>query len=94
MIVVWLKSAIKSRDALLDYIAQDNISAAIEQGDRIAHTAKILATHPEIGRAGRKQGTRECVIPGTSFILIYRIRLTAERLEILRILHGAEQWPK
>lgn len=92
MIVVWLKNAIKSRDALLDYIAQDNISAAIEQGDRIAHTAKLLPDNPEIGRAGRKQGTREMVIPRTSFILVYRIR--AERLEILRVLHGAQQWPK
>lgn len=92
MIVVWLKSAIKSRDTLLDYIAQDNISAAIEQGDRIAHTVKLLPDNPEIGRAGRKQGTREMVIPRTSFILVYRIR--AERLEILRVLHGAQQWPK
>jgi toxin ParE1/3/4 len=92
LIVVWLKSAIESRDALLDYIAQDNISAAIEQGDRIAHTAKLLPDNPEIGRAGRKQGTREMVISRTSFILVYRVR--AERLEILRVLHGAQQWPK
>lgn len=92
MIVVWLKNAIKSRDVLLDYIAQDNISAAIEQGDRIEDTAKLLPNNPEIGRAGRKQGTREMVISGTSFILVYRVR--AERLEILRVLHGAQQWPK
>jgi toxin ParE1/3/4 len=94
LIVVWLPQAIKSRDAQLDYIAQANISAAIEQGDRIEHTTKLFATNPEIGRAGRKQGTREFVIPSTSFILVYRIRSKAERLEILRILHGAEQWPK
>lgn len=89
--LVWLRRAIADRDAQLDYIAQDNPGAAIEQGDRIAYQVEMLAEHPELGRAGRKQGTRELVISRTPFIVVYRIR--GERIELLRLLHGAQQWP-
>lgn len=90
--LVWLRRAIADRDAQLDYIAQDNPVAAIEQGDRIAHQVALLAEHPEMGRAGRKQGTRELVISRTPFVIVYRVR--GERIELLRLLHGAQQWPK
>lgn len=62
MIVVWLPRAIADRDAQLDHIAQDSVKAAIEQGDRIEQQISQLIAHPEMGRAGRKQGTRELVI--------------------------------
>ena len=92
MIVVWLPRAIANRDAQLDHITQDSAKAAIEQGDRIEQQISQLITHPEMGRAGRKQGTRELVISRTPFIVIYRIK--DERIEIIRLLHGAQQWPK
>lgn len=90
--LVWLHRAIADRDAQLDYIAQDNLLAALEQGDRIVHQVGQLVQHPEMGRAGRRQGTRELVISRTSFIVIYRIK--GERIELLRVLHGAQQWPQ
>ncbi len=92
MLLVWLRRAIADRDAQLDYIAQDNPRAAIEQGDRIAHQVGQLIQHPQMGREGRKHGTRELVISRTPFIVIYRIQ--GERIELLRVLHGAQRWPK
>lgn len=92
MKIVWLPGAIATRDALLDYIAEDNPRAAIEQGDRIAHQVSQLGQHPEIGRIGRQRGTRELVIGGTPFVAVYR--LAGERIELLRVLHGAQQWPQ
>lgn len=53
----------------------------------------MLADHPEAGRRGRLGGTRELVIPRTAFLLIYRIDREAQTVEILRLLHGAQQWP-
>jgi toxin ParE1/3/4 len=64
---------------------------AITQGDRIAEQIDILQQHPQIGRPGRKQGTRELVISRTPFIVVYRIK--AKRIELLRVLHGSQQWP-
>lgn len=89
--LVWLQRAIQDRDAQLDYIAQDNPMAAVSQGDRIAEQVEILKQHPQMGRPGRKQGTRELVISRTPFIVVYRIK--AKRIELLRLLHGAQQWP-
>jgi toxin ParE1/3/4 len=89
--LVWLRRAIADRDAQLDTIAQDNPRAAIEQGDRIAHHVGQLVQHAEMGRPGRVRGTRELVISRTPFVVVYRLK--GKRIELLRLLHGARQWP-
>ena len=89
--LVWLKRATRDRDAQLDYIAQDNPLAAISQGDRIAEQIEMLIQHPQMGRQGRTKGTRELVISRTPFVLVYRLK--GKRIELLRVLHGSQQWP-
>lgn len=89
--LVWLRRAINDRDAQLDFIAQDNPLAAVSQGDRIDEQVDILLQHPQMGRPGRKQGTRELVISRTPFIVVYRLK--GRRIELLRLLHGAQKWP-
>lgn len=89
----WLPRAIANRDAQIDYIAQDSPKAAIEQGDRIEDQVGQLIEHPEMGRPGRKKGTRELVISRTPFIVVYRVKPRAKRIELMRVLHGAQQWP-
>ena len=51
----------------------------------------MLLQHPQMGRPGRKKGTRELVISRTPFIVVYRAK--GARIEIIRLLHGAQQWP-
>lgn len=75
--LVWLRRAINDRDAQLDYIAQANPLAAVTQGDRIDEQVDHLLQHPQMGRQGRKQGTRELVISRTPFIVVYRSRASA-----------------
>lgn len=89
--LVWLKRALNDRDAQLDYIAQDNPLAAVAQGDRVEDQVDQLLQHPNMGRPGRKQGTRELVISRTPFIVVYRIK--GKRIELLRLLHGSQKWP-
>jgi len=91
LILVWLQRAILDRDAQLDYIAQDNPLAAVSQGDRIGAQVETLLQHPRLGRPARRPGTRELVISHTPFIVVYRIK--GLRIELLRLLHGAQQWP-
>jgi toxin ParE1/3/4 len=91
LIVSWLPRALADRDAQIDFIAKDSPKAAIEQGDRIASQVEMLEANPEIGRIGRVAGTPELVVSRTPFIVVYRNRL--ERIEILRVLHGAQMWP-
>jgi toxin ParE1/3/4 len=34
--------------------------------------------------------TRELVVAGTPWVVVYRVK---NRVEILRVLHGAQSWP-
>jgi plasmid stabilization system protein ParE len=45
-----------------------------------------------LGRPGRKPGTREWVSSPLPYIVVYRVR--KEVVEIVRILHGAQRWPR
>ncbi|PDS81273.1 type II toxin-antitoxin system RelE/ParE family toxin [Rhizobium sp. L43] len=93
MIVKWLQQALLNREGQIRHIFAQNPKAAIALDDVIRQQAKMLADHPEAGRGGRLDGTRELVVPRTAFLLIYRIDRIAPRVEILRLLHGAQQWP-
>jgi toxin ParE1/3/4 len=91
--IVWLPKARENRTAAIDYIAQENPRAALNQLDEIETQVDLLSTHPEMGRQGRKRGTRELVITRTPFIVVYRVRPGVQQVEILRLLHGAQKWP-
>lgn len=91
MKLFWLPKAIANRGDQLKYIAQDNPHAAIEQSNHIRKQVNLLLEYPEMGRPGRTKGTRELVISRTSFIVVYRLK--AQRIEIMRLLHGSQQWP-
>lgn len=89
--IEWLPRAALNRFKQLDYIAQDNPLAAIGQDKEIERQVNMLMQHPEIGRSGRRPGTRELVISRTSFILVYRIKSNLKGIEILRLLHSSQQ---
>jgi len=91
LILQWLPKAIANRVEQIAYIAQDNPLAAITQGDRIAEQVNMLLQHPEMGRPGRKKGTRELVISRTPFVVVYRVKGT--RIEVIRLLHSSQQYP-
>ncbi len=91
MEVVWTIAALDDLDEIQDYIARDSPLAAyrftFELMDR---TDAVLASQPMAGRAGRVPGTREWVMPGTAYIVAYRIR---DRVEIIAVINAAQQWP-
>lgn len=87
----WSIFAQADRDAIFDYIEADSPQAAITVDDRIRVQVEGLTQFPERGRPGRIEGTRELVIQHTPYIAAYRVVDTT--LRILRLLHGAQQWP-
>jgi toxin ParE1/3/4 len=64
-------------------------AAADRQVPKIFRATDLLARNPAIGRPGRVPGTRELIIPGTPYILPYRVRTNA--VEILRVFHAARK---
>lgn len=88
----WSAFARADREAIFDYIEADNPRAAVAIDERIRARVMGLAQFPQMGRPGRVEGTRELVISGTPYIAAYRI--DGEAIRILRVLHGAQQWPE
>ena len=75
-----------------DYIAEHSPRAAARIVNEIhSKTRRLLSDNPFIGRSGEIKGTRELVIPGTPYIVAYRVADT--QIEILFVQHGAKQWP-
>jgi toxin ParE1/3/4 len=91
--VEWLPQAINTRNAQLVYIAEDSAQAARTVAVRLRDQVRQLEQFPELGRTGRRRGTRELVISRTSLVVVYQIRPRLARIEILRVLHAAQQWP-
>lgn len=90
MRVRWLRTALRSLDDHAQYIALTNPDAAQRAVERVRSAVTGLAEYPEMGRIGRVPMTRELVVPGTPWVVIYRIRSS---VEIIRVLHGAQAWP-
>jgi len=89
--VLWTRGARGDLFAVFDYIARDNPTAADAVLDRVEEVVSRLEDHPGLGRPGRKAGTRELVLAGLPYVVVYRVRRGA--VQVLRVLHGARQWP-
>ena len=74
------------------HISQDNPETARRIVRRLWIAVKSLAEQPEMGRPGRVHGTRELVVSDTPFVVPYRV--VGSEIQILRVLHGAREWPK
>ncbi len=91
MRLVWTQHALADRDAIFKYLESESPRAAVNVDDQIVAAVRRLLDVPESGRPGRVAGTRELVVPRTPFIAAYVV--TADRVRILRVLHGAQVWP-
>ncbi len=93
MRIVWTNRYLLELARIGDYIATRNPRAAARiVNDIHAKTHRLLSDNPFIGRRGEIKGTRELVIPGTPYIVAYRVEDT--QIEILFVQHGAREWPE
>ena len=92
----WTELADSDLEKIESYITEENSSiAAIDVVLNIINsTHLILPVHPRAGRQGRVKNTRELVINALPFIVIYRENVQHNRIELLRVLHETQQWPK
>ena len=92
MIVLWSDLALADLTALHDYISNDDPRAADAVVRRIVDLVeRQLPRMPESGRPGRVPKTRELVVSGSPYFVPYRVN--ADRIEVLRVIHGARRWP-
>lgn len=91
MEVVWLEDAVTDLKTIGSTIAEENPSAAYRVLIQIQAAADALQHHPEMGRPGRVEKTRELVISGLPYILPYYIK--KKEVRILAVMHTARKWP-
>lgn len=91
MQVRWTTPAAQDLEEITLYIRRDSESAALAVAKTLFDAANSLDILPSRGRAGRIPGTRELVVYGLPYIVLYQVTATA--IQILHIYHGARNWP-
>ncbi len=91
MQVRWSPEAADDFARIVEYIRQDNPSAAYRVANCIYEGVAALETFPSRGRPGRVEGTRELPLSPLPWVVIYRV--FEDAVEIARVLHGAQRWP-
>jgi toxin ParE1/3/4 len=87
--VRWTRPAVQQLIAIGEYIADRNPAAARKIERRLRAAVEALVRFPLMGHEGRVPGTRELNVPGTPYVIPYR--LDGECVDILAIFHGAQQ---
>lgn len=88
--IKWVESGLENFEKIVEYIAEEDDAAARRIAKKVREASKQLAKQPSMGRAGRVPGTRELIIHGTPYVIVYQVKTT---IEILRVLHSAQKWP-
>lgn len=89
MKVSWSERAQQDVHEAFTYVAFDKPDAAERVVDRLKAAGDRLALMPFKGRVGKAAKTREFVVPGLPYILIYEVG--ADEIVIHRVMHGAQQ---
>ncbi len=90
MQIVWTEQAISDLAEIEDYIAHDKPKASERVANHLLSSVEHLAAFPQLGRPGRRPGTRELII--APYVITYRLR--PDRLEILSVWHGRRRRDK
>ena len=90
MEVIWSERAEQCLASIVEFIARDNVQAALEMDMQLQNVADGLAIFPYTGKPGRVPGTRE-LVAHEYYILVYR--LTDNAVHIVTVLHSSMRWP-
>jgi len=88
MRIRWTPASADDLEGIADYLALHFPSFRQSTLHAIWNAIASLSSMPHRGRVGWEEGTRELVVAGLPYIVIYRIK--ADAVEILRIYHGAQ----
>jgi addiction module RelE/StbE family toxin len=87
----WTQEAANDLEHIADYLLTHAPDRAPELVRAVYDAPSALLTFPNRGRPGKKEGTLELVLTPLPYIVVYRVR--GDVIFVVRILHGAQQWP-
>lgn len=76
--------------SIFDFIVERNPAAARRVIAEIRAAAKRLCEFPHRGRTGQHAGTRELVVLGTPYLVIYELWPENDEIVVLAVMHGAQ----
>ena len=82
--------AIEHIDAIHSFIEGRNPEAARRVIERIRAATERLAEFPQIGHPGLVAGTREWVVQGLPYIIVYELDLRQDEVTVQGVFHGAQ----
>ena len=91
MRIAWTPAAAADLEQISDFLFEQNPATAVRLVRQTYSAASTLKQFPNKGRPAKKEGTRELVLPGLPWIIIYEAG--GQAVYIVRILHGAQHWP-
>jgi toxin ParE1/3/4 len=92
MRIRWTRPATGDLTQIRDYIEKRGSAAVARRVALSIHEGVgQLGNFPMQGRTGRSPNTRELVLAGLPHLAVYRVGDGI--VEILRVLHGAQEWP-
>lgn len=81
----WTKLAMGDLGSVLEYIAADDAESAQRVAQAFRSPSERVDQFPQMGRNGAEMSTRELVVPGLPYVLVYRER--GPTIQISRLLH-------
>ena len=90
MKLIFDENALVDLEGIYNWIAKDNPAAAKAVVERLFASTEHLATFPQMGHAGRDEGTHEWVVPRLPYIVVYEIHADRDEVIVMAVVHGAQ----
>lgn len=84
----WRASAVSDLARIRDHIAEHNPAAARRVVGRVLRSVDRLEAFPKSGRLGQVPGTREIVVTGLPYIVVYLV--DDDDVDIVAVFHTAQ----
>lgn len=85
-------SSLSDLDKIAIYYEKQRLGLGSRFANYYYRQIGILKTMPHIGRKGKVKETKELILYEFPFLVVYRVK--GEIVELLRILHQMEKYPK
>lgn len=89
--ILWTLPAVEHLKEIRAFISKDSPAAASRVVKAIREQVKPLAQHPQMGRPGILDGTRELVISRLPYLVVYHQQ--DETVTVLAVVHTTRNWP-
>jgi len=90
--IIWRQAAIDDLGKIYDYIAQDSPTRASRFTAELTDKTIFLSENPYVGENKLPSFPNIRVFPHKNYLFIFEPTENAEGIELLRIIHGAQDY--